>query len=208
MTAVASETWGLVFWVEEGRAHASVVGPEDRTSTAPVPRDAEFVGVQFAVGTSLRMAATPSLVNGAITLPDVDSGSFWLDGRRWQTPTADDAEVFVERLVRHEVIGFDPEVAAVLRGGRSQLSHRSLQRRFRAASGMTRGAVRQITRARTAAQMLVAGADVGEVAANLGYCDEPHLARSLRRFIGRSAGQLRAGTHGVIALDTAQNSTS
>ena len=57
MTAVASETWGLVFWQEEGTPQAAIVGPESRTSIAPVPPEASFVGIQFTVGTSLRIAA-------------------------------------------------------------------------------------------------------------------------------------------------------
>jgi hypothetical protein len=40
--------------------------------------------------------------------PRPSSGRFWLDGCRWQTPAAEDVEMFVERLVRHEVIALDP----------------------------------------------------------------------------------------------------
>lgn len=208
MTAVASETWGLVFWEEEGTAQAAVVGPESRAATAPVPREANFVGVQFAVGTSLRMADMAALVDGGIHLPDVRSESFWLDGRRWQTPEADDIELLVDRLVRHGVLVRDPVVAEVLRGGRSALSPRTVERRFRAATGMTRGAVRQIERVRTAAGMLTAGVPAADVVERLAYYDEPHLARALRRYVGRSAQQLRTDTGGVIALDPVQYTTS
>jgi len=40
--------------------------------------------------------------------PRPSSGRFWLDGRWWQTPAAEDVEMFVERLVQHEVIALDP----------------------------------------------------------------------------------------------------
>ena len=65
----------------------------------------------------------------------------------------------------------------------------------------------QIERVRTAAGMIVAGACVTDVVEKLGYYDEPHLARMLRRYVGRSAQQLRSGAGGAIALDPAQHST-
>lgn len=208
MTALASETWGLVFWEEQGMPQAAIVGPESRTCSAPVPPEATFVGVQFAVGTSLRATGTLALVDRGIQLPDVMSRSFWLDGYRWQTPAADDAELLVGRLVRQGVLVRDPVVTGLLRGHQSELSQRSLERRFRAATGFTRGAVAQIERVRTAAGLLVAGASVQDVVEKLGYYDEPHLARMLRRYVGRSAQQLRSGVGGAIALDPAQPSMS
>ena len=208
MTAVASETWGLVFWQEEGSPRAAIVGPESRTSVAPVPPEASFVGIQLAVGTSLRIADTTSLMDVGIPLPDVSFRSFWLDGRRWQTPDADDAELLVGHLVGHGVLFRDPVVTAVLRGDRPALSIRTVERRFRSATGFTRGAVAQIEGVRTAAGMLAGGARVEDIVEKLGYYDEPHLARMLRRYVGRSAQQLRSGAGGAIALDPAQYTTS
>jgi hypothetical protein len=207
MTAVASETWGLVFWHEDGAAQAAIVGPESRTACAPVPREADFVGIQFAVGTSLRMVDTTALVDGGIELPDVTSRRFWLDGRRWSTPGPDDAELLVDRLVREGVVVRDPLVADVLQGRTPAVSARTVERRFRAATGLTRRAVAQIERVRSAATALATGASVHDVIAHHGYYDEPHLARGLRRYVGRSAQQVRTGAGGAIALDLAQRST-
>ena len=52
------------------------------------------------------------------------------------------------------------------------------------------------------------GAPVHDVVEKLEYYDEPHLARLLRRYVGRSARQLSAGAGGAIALDPAQYTTS
>lgn len=208
MTSVASETWGLAFWAQDGQRYAAVTGPETRTGTAPVPEGAVFTGVQFAVGTSLRSVATPTLVDGGIVLPDVSDRKFWLDGAHREIPGPDDVEALVERLVQEGVLVRDPLVAATLRGSPPDVSERTLERRFRAATGLTHGAVRQIERARTAAFLLMTGETPGDVVAKLDYYDEPHLARALRRFVGRTAGQLRAQTGGAIALDPAQRTTS
>ncbi len=208
MTSVAGVRCGLVFWERAGRAYAGVTGPETRAGTAPVPVGATFTGIEFAAGTSLRVVPTPALVDGGIELPDTTRRTFRLDGARWATPGSDDAEALVESLVRAGTVVRDPLVAEVLRGHRPAVSGRTLERRFRAATGLTRGAVRQIERARTAAHLLAAGDPAAEVVAKLGYFDEPHLARALRSYVGRTAGQLRAGTGGAIALDLTQRRTS
>ncbi|MER6508599.1 helix-turn-helix domain-containing protein [Nonomuraea sp. NPDC001636] len=208
MTSVAAVSWGLVFWEREGRAHAGISGPETRSGTAPVPEGSTFVGIEFAVGTSLRAVPPPSLVDGGIELPDTTGRTFVLDGVRWEFPAPDDAEALVGRLVRAGALVRDPLVADVRRGHRPAVSGRTVERRFRAATGLTQGAVRQIERARRASALLAAGVPVADVVSGLAYFDEPHLARALRRYVGRTARQLREGTGGAIALDLDQLTTS
>ncbi|MFB9187086.1 helix-turn-helix domain-containing protein [Dactylosporangium sucinum] len=208
MTSVATVCWGLVFWERDGTAYACVTGPETGTGHAPVPEGATFLGIEFGVGTSLRAVPTPALVDRGIELPDATRRSFRLDGARWETPGADDAEALVDRLVRAGSLVRDPLVAEVRRGHRPPVSGRTVERRFRAATGLTQGAVRQIERTRRASGLLAAGVPVADVVAGLGYFDEPHLARSLRRYVGRTARQLRERTGGAIALDLGQRTTS
>ncbi|BCJ76898.1 AraC family transcriptional regulator [Catellatospora sp. IY07-71] len=208
MTSVAGVSWGLVFWRHEGRAHATVTGPGTRSGTAPVPQGASFVGVEFAVGTSLRCASMAALVDGGVELPDATRRTFRLDGARWETPGPDDVEALVERLVRAEAVVRDPLVAEVRRGGRPEVTARTLERRFQAATGLTQGAVRQIERARSAAALLASGVPVGDVVFALDYFDAPHLAHALRRYIGRTARQLREGAGGAIGLGLDQPATS
>lgn len=208
MTSVAGTRLGLVFWRQDGRSYAAVTGPETRTGTAPVPEGATFTGIEFAVGSTLRMVPTAELVDGGVALPDTSHRTFRLDGARWETPGPDDAEALVGRMVRAGVLARDPFVADVLRGHRPAVSQRTVERRFRAATGLTQGAVRQIERARTAAQLLAAGRPATDVAVKLDYFDEPHLARALRTYVGRTARQLREGAGGAIGLDVDQRLTS
>jgi hypothetical protein len=208
MTSVATPCWGLVFWEQGGRRFAGVTGPETRTGVAPVPEGASFVGIEFAVGTSLRGLPAQRLVDGGAELGGVTRRSFELEGARWETPGLDDVEALVARLVRAGVIVRDPVVAATLRGDVPELSPRTLERRFRAATGLTQGAVRQIQRARDAAATLASGVPTADVVTAFDYFDEPHLARALQRFVGRTAGQLREGGGGrAVALDLDQLTT-
>jgi helix-turn-helix protein len=210
MTSVATASWGLVFWEHEGTPYASVSGPETRTGTAPVPEGATFVGIEFAVGTSLRTVPTSTLVDGGADLPGTTRRTFRLDGLRWETPGPDDAEALVGRLVRAGAIVRDPLVTEVRRGDRPSVSERTIERRFRTATGLTRGVIRQIERARTAATRLATGDTPADVVSELGFFDEPHLARALRRYVGRTARQLREGDDdgGAIALALDQRATS
>ncbi|WP_066363789.1 helix-turn-helix domain-containing protein [Herbidospora mongoliensis] len=208
MTSVAAVCWGLVFWELEGTAYASISGPETRTGTAPVPEGATFVGIEFAVGTRLRAMPTPALVDRGLELPDATHRTFRLDGLRWETPGPDDAEALVDRLVRAGAVIRDPLVAEIRQGRRLAVSDRTAERRFRAATGLTQGAVRQIERVRRAAALLAADTPVADVVSKLEYFDEPHLAHALRRYVGRTARQLREGTGGAIALDLDQPTTS
>jgi hypothetical protein len=173
-----------------------------------VPEGATFVGIEFAVGTGLRVVSTPALVDGGVELADVSRRTFRLDGLRWETPGPDDAEALVDRLVRAGVVVGDPLVADIRRGYRPAVSARTVERRFRAVTGLTQGAVRQIERAREASALLAAGVPVADVVPRLEYFDEPHLAHALRRYVGRTARQLREGTGGAIALDLVQPTTS
>jgi AraC-like DNA-binding protein len=208
MTSVAGVRWGLVFWQHDGRAHAGLTGPDPRTGTAPVPEGATFTGIELAVGALVRGMTPAALEGGGVDLPDTTQRTFRLDGRRWETPGPDDAEALVDALVGVGSLVRDPLVAEVVSGHRPDVSVRTLERRFRATTGLTHGAIRQIERARTAAELLAAGEPAAEVVAKLGYYDEPHLARALRTHVGRTAGQLRRGEGGAIGLDVAQRLTS
>ena len=194
MAALAHPRWDLVFWEEGGRVSAAVQGPESVAAVAPVPQDATFVGITFALGTTLAHHPVARLVDGSAEVPDVTRRSFRLGGSSWHRPTYDNAESLVRALVREGVLVRDPVVAEAAAGGSPDLSLRSLQRRFVSTTGLTAGAVRRIDRAREAAVLVQEGVPLSDVVHRLGYFDQPHLARSLRRFVGRTATELRSPT--------------
>ncbi|MBB6553722.1 helix-turn-helix domain-containing protein [Nonomuraea rubra] len=194
MTSIASASWDLVFWEHGGQVSAAVQGPETRATPAPVPEYATFFGISFAVGASMPHFPMERLVDGNVEIPGTTRRSFHLKGSTWRLPGYDDAEWFVRRLVREEILVLDPVVAAVLGGGPAGVSARTVQRRFVAATGLTRGTIRQIGRARQAAGLLQDGVPAHDVIHRLGYFDQPHLARSLSRYVGRTATQLAGRT--------------
>lgn len=170
----------------------SVLGPLTRAFLAPVPEDAEFIGITFKLGTFMPILPVSKLVDGGINLPEAASQSFWLHGSAWQLPTFDNADTFVDRLVHQGLLARDPIVEAALQGYGTDLSPRSVQRRFRRITGLTHGALVQIERARYAMTLLQQGVSILDTIDLAGYYDQPHLTRSLRHFIGQTPAQIIA----------------
>lgn len=191
MTSIATSTWELVFWEDDGVTHAALRGPETAASTVEITGDSESFGITFSHGTSMPHLPVADLVDGERESPHVTGRTFVLAGEQWEIPDLDDAELLVDRLVRAGILVRDPLVDDVVWGGIARVGSRSVQRRVAAATGLTQGAIRQIHRAREAALLLGAGAAALDVVHRLGYYDQPHLARSLQRFIGRTATQLQ-----------------
>jgi methylphosphotriester-DNA--protein-cysteine methyltransferase len=125
-----------------------------------------------------------------VNLPVSADGSFELNGVRWPLPDPDNAERYVDALARRGVIARDPLVESVIRGDSQPLTVRSVQRRFRRATGMTHGLFRQIDRARRATNLLRDGASILDTAHEAGYFDQAHLTRSLRVLIGQTPAKV------------------
>jgi hypothetical protein len=191
MTSIATSNWELVFWEHGGGIYAAVRGPETTASSVEVPDGSRSFGITFAHGTSMPHLPPARLVDSALQSPHATATAFLLRGEEWLMPDFDSAEQFVARLVREGVVVRDPLVDEVVAGGMPDVGTRSVQRRIAAATGLTQGSIRQIERARQAAILLGGGVVPLDVVNRLGYYDQPHLARSLQRFIGRTATELR-----------------
>jgi AraC-like DNA-binding protein len=110
-----------------------------------------------------------------LTLPLASSQCFWLNGSAWQFPNFENADAFVNRLVRDGLLVHDPLIDVALREQPYTLSHRTIQRRFLRATGLTYNAVYQIQRARYAMALLKQGLSILDVVEMAGYSDQPHL---------------------------------
>ncbi|WP_034591722.1 helix-turn-helix domain-containing protein [Hamadaea tsunoensis] len=200
MRSVANSNWELVVWRHRGVTGVAVRGPETAPAVVDVPLgDGETFGIIFRHGAYLRPLPVPDLVDTAVQSPHVTARSFVLQGDDWQLPTYDNADVFVDRLVRAGLLVRDPLVTDVLRGDTTTLvTPRSVQRRVVAATGLTQGSVRQIERARQAAILLAGGGTATDVVQQVGYHDQPHLARSLMRFLGCTATRLQRPEPGEV----------
>jgi Helix-turn-helix domain len=188
--SVAASHWEMCVTRQRGSAWLTVLGPQTKATITPIPEDAEFFGIQFSLGTFMPNLQPGQLVDRALTLPQATGTSFWLDRSAWEYPGPNNADVFVDRLVRASLLVHDPVASAGLQGGVEGLSTRSVERRVSRATGLTRGAIRQIRRAERAVELLSGGMPARDAARQAGYTDQAHLTRSLKRFVGQTPSQI------------------
>ena len=189
--SVAASQWEMVVSRYHGERTMTVRGPETKATPLHVTLvGSDFFGIVFRHGTVLPYLPPSTLVDGDVNLPDASGKSFWLNGSAWQFPDYENADTFVDRLIREEMLVCDPVVESALRGEPQELSPRSVQRRFLQATGLTQGSIRQIERARHATMLLLQGASIIHTVAVAGYADQAHMTRALKHFIGKTPAQI------------------
>ena len=189
--SIAQSRCELVVTRLHGKMTLTVRGPETRaTSLGNCPADAEWLGIRLKPGTFLPHLPATILVDDAVTLPEATGKSFWLGGSAWQFPDYDNADTFIDWLVREGLLVCEPLVTAALQGQLQDPSLSTIQRRFLRATGVTHSTARQIERARFATLLLQQGVSILDTVEEAGYFDQPHLTRSLKRFIGQTPAQI------------------
>ena len=189
--SIAASRCELVVSRLEGKITVTMRGPETRaTPLGDCPGDGEWLGILFKVGTFLPLLPPTKLVDAEVHLPVVSRNSFSLSAYAWQLPDYDNADTFVDWLVRKGLLARDPLVDAALQGQMQDRDLRTIQRRFLRATGLTQRAVRQIERARYATHLLQQGVSILDTVEQAGYFDQPHLTRSLKYLIGQTPAQI------------------
>lgn len=188
--STAETHWEMVVSRYKGELTITMRGPETKAKQAPFPKNAEFFGIIFKHGTFMPHLPVSTLANEEVNLPPAANGAFWLHSAAWELPNFENADDFINHLVRAEMLVFDPVVEAVLENRPLDLSPRTVQRRFLRATGLTRGTFEQIERARQAVTLLQKGTPIADATFQTGYADQPHLTRSLKRFIGFTPAQI------------------
>ncbi len=197
MLSVANSNWELVISRVRGRVDVAIRGPETRTTLVPIPEVDWALGIVFSHGTEMPHLPVPRLVDSAVGA-DTAAGRVSLAGDAWELPGYESAEDFVRQLARAGLLRRDQLVSEAAAGADDHgLSARSVQRRVVGATGLTLGAIRQIERARHAATLLASGARATDVVHQAGYYDQPHMARSLVRYIGRTATEIQRAASDV-----------
>lgn len=194
MISVAVPHWQMVV-VKNLRGPTSVFvrGPETKASIVGIPQDAEFIGIEFKLGTFLPALGFETLVDVSIELDAVSRTEVYFAGANWEIPNFENAADFVARLARDGALVRDPVVEQTLLRKPVAVTERSVQRRFLRATGLTYGTVRQIERAERTIALLTAGTSIRDAVRIAGYSDQAHMTRSLQRFFGKTPGRLVPG---------------
>ena len=183
-------SWHMVIVRHNGSVQLLVVGPWTTAGVASWGEGAEILWIKFKLGTFMPHLSPRDSLDKETNLPGAASRSFWLKGSARQFPDYDNADTFIDRLVRDDVLVRDPVVNAVLQGQPQEMSARTVRHRFLRATGFTQSHIRQIERAQRAAALLEQGVSILDTVHAAGYFDQPHLTRSLKRFVGYTPAQI------------------
>ncbi len=187
----AEYNWHLIFTRHEGVQRTLVVGALEAARSLSYVAGAESLWIRFKVGTYLPRVPAPAVVNREVTLPEGSGDNFWLVDRVWEIPNFQNVDIFIEQLVRAGALFYDPLVEAALRDEISGVPARTVRHHFQHSTGLRQNHIRQIKRAEQAVELLRQGNSIADTAYRLGYADQAHLTRSLKRLLGYTPRELR-----------------
>jgi AraC-like DNA-binding protein len=179
----------MVFVRVNGHALPLIVGPLTMAGVASWGEGAEILWIKFKLGAFMPYLSTRSVRDVETILPDATGPSFWLSGSAWQFPDYENADTFVDRLARDDLLVFDPVVSAALQDQLPEMSPRTVRHRFLRATGLSLAHIRQLQRAQRAATLLQQGKSILDTVDEAGF-DQPHLTRSLRQYVGYTPAQI------------------
>jgi hypothetical protein len=180
--------WDIVVTKRLGKVEVIQTGLITRPFVLPWESGDEYLAISFKPGVYMPRMPGARMTNRAIVRPAISRQAFQIDCDTMEIPTLENADGLVERLVRKGIIVRDDIVAAATEGRPTGASMRTQERHFKWTLGLTAKQLAQIHRAREAVRLLKQGRRAIEVAGELGYADQAHLTRSLRRFMGKPPG--------------------
>ena len=186
----AEAHWHMVFSKRNGCTYPLIVGPWTPAGVASWTKDAEILWIKFKLGIFIPHLPTRNLLNTETVLPKAASKSFWLKSSAWQFPNFENADTFVEKLVRAEVLVCDRVVTAALQDQLPEMPSRTIRHRFLQATGLSQNHIRRLERAQQAAALLEQGNSILDVVSEVDYADQSHLTRSLKKFTGYTPSQI------------------
>ena len=186
----ADGRWNLCFTYLHDRVQVSVEGPISQAIPQTHVKGVDWLVIKFKLGVFLPGVSASEYLDSSAQLPEAACEAFWLHSSTWQMPTYDNADTFVDWLVRDDVVQLNPLVSAALQDQPTVIAERTLRHHFRQTMGLTQSHIRQIERARDAMSLLQHDMAILDVVDCLGYADQPHLTRSMKRFMGYTPTQV------------------
>lgn len=174
----------LALQLPDGSRTMMLAGQQTKYLEVPYTAGTSAVVISFAASAYLAGFKGDELVDATIMLPNDDSGRFILLGHAFEFPSYDTAEELIVAIVGAGILKQDDVVASVLEGQPKAMSSRTMQRHFHEVTGMSRKTLDKIRRAQDAVRMLQEGTATAEVAAEVGYTDQSHLTKDLKKIMG------------------------
>ena len=150
----------------------------------------ETLVISFKPSAFMPLMPGEAMRDEGVVLEKFGRANFWIGTDVREIPNFDNADVFVDHLVRQEIIQSNDVVASILEGQPKAMSERTMQRHFLRTTGLTYKSFTLIERAQQAASLLRLGRPAADVAFALGYADQAHMINSLKAIMGQTPGQI------------------
>ena len=189
-----------IIWREDGRSGTTfTAGPDTEAQLAPLTEGSRMVGIRFAPGAADAVLGVPLDVLRDLRVPLDELWGRFAEEVAERLAVADRPEQTLATVVRERITAPpDPIVSAIARriefasgpGVASSVaadigvSERHLHRRCRIAFGYGPKTLHQVLRFQRALRLARAGGRLADVAAVVGYADQAHMARDVRRLAG------------------------
>ena len=182
--AAADACWDMIFTRMPGGSRVLLSGPSSRPTVVPYRAGNRNVGVRFTQGTYFTHGDPHSMCDRTVPLPMPDADHFELASRTWAMPDYAGIDDLLAAFDDDGLLAHDEVIEAALHGDDPPVSPRTVERHFTRITGRSLTQVRQIARAREAVARLRTGEAIADVAYELGYADQSHLTRDVKRLTG------------------------
>ncbi len=188
--AAADGAWDLLFTYRDGDTDVRLSGPSSRVTPFQYQTGNRNLGIRFKPGSFMTGLPARNMLDTTIVLPKARANAFWFGSKVLEVPTFENAHQFIVKLANQDLLAQDAVVDSQVRGEKIKLTSRSVQRHFLYATGLSPGHHQQIKRAAKAVKLLEEGLDILQVVHVLGFTDQPHMTRALKRFSGCTPGEI------------------
>jgi AraC-like DNA-binding protein len=188
--ATPDGSWDLILSVgPEGQTMVFLTGQATEPVDAPYVSGEHSVVISFAAHVFLTQDKEVR-TGPAIRFLPVQGGSFVLDGVELPLPNFLNAEQLTDMMVEANLLQSDDLVAKAFTSKPKAASKRSTQQHFKRTTGITQKDFQLIRRAQDAVRRLKAGDKPASIAADLGYADQPHMIKSIKKIMGQLPSNL------------------
>ena len=195
-TAIPDGYWDIVILKRKGSVVVFCTGIMTHWVTIAREAGEELLTISLKPNIYIPDLSAQQLVDRALALPTMGRQKFYLGGSWVETPTFENAEAIVSKLLNLDILAGDNLVKSALLGQHSKESSRTTSRRFLKVAGVTKQQLQLISKARQAAILLQKGKPPSWVSAEVGYFDQPHMNRLIKQLTGQTPGEIyREGLH-------------
>jgi hypothetical protein len=188
--ATPDGSWDLILSVApEGERLVFLTGQATEPVDVPYNEGEHSVVISFAAHVYLSQDKEVRTGPMLRFLP-VDEDCFILDGVRLPLPSFENAEELTDQMVTAGLLKSDDVVAKAFTAKPKAASRRTVQQHFKKTTGITQKDFELIRRAQEAVRRLKGGDRPAAVAAELGYSDQPHMIKSIKKIMGHLPSNL------------------